>query len=265
MLKELLLNDFKIDLPISGGTGQSINDSIVINTPLKDVASRVEMDVIRCINLKLGRHWRLIGKQHISNTHQTQIEKVRYESKYVEDDQVITETLNMYFDVTSLELSVDEITPNCYVSVGNDARFCMPYQLGWLNFSSSTDNEQVQRGAGLTVAYGAPGTKATIFIYNKSLDMIDPVLTPELFEDEFNAAVHDILSMNPNAETLNAVQKDSYKFQAFDIASDYSAVLIGIKDNHFLKTRVTLANTNDKYVFDCMMQSLSAVIELINN
>ena len=104
MLRNLLKDEFDIDLPISGGMGQSINDPIVIGTPDKLVASRVEMDVLRCINKQLGRHWRLTSKLRINDDLNCHIEKVSFEAKYQEGDKIITDTRNFYFDISSLAL-----------------------------------------------------------------------------------------------------------------------------------------------------------------
>ena len=265
MLRKLLQEDFNIDLPISGGMGQSASDSIVIESPNKNVASRVEMDILRCINKQLGRHWRLVGKLRIHADLNSAIEKVSFEAKYPEDDQIITDTRNFYFDISALALSEEETTPSCYVSVGDDGRFNVPYQLGWVNFTNSIDNETVQAGAGLSVAYDAPCNKVTIFIYDKALAVIDPVIAPTLLEDEFSQARADILTRNPQAKQINSVSEDNFRFSAFDIDGDYSAVMLGIKENNFVKTRATMFETKEQYVFNCLMESLTAITALTNS
>lgn len=264
MLRKLLKDDFDIDLPISGGMGQSISDPIVIDTADNLVASRVEMDVLRCINKQLGRHWRLTKTLRIHDDLNCHIEKVSFEAKYPEGDQIITDTRNFYFDISSLALDKEETTPACYVSVGNDNRFNVPYQLGWVNFTNSIDNEPIQAGAGLSVAYDAPGTKITVFIYDKRIAVIDPVIFPSLLDDEFNQAKADILTRNPQAEQLNSIGDNNFRFSAFDIDGDYSAVMLGIKENNFVKTRSTMSETKDQYAFDCLMESLTAITALTN-
>ena len=265
MLRQLLIDDFKIDLPISGGTGQSIGDPIVIETQHKHVASRAEMDILRCINKQLGRHWRLVGKVRINDDLNCDIEKVSFEAKYPEGDEVITDTRNFYFDISALNLDEDKTTPTCYVSVGEDGRFNVPYQLGWVNFTNSIDNEAVQAGAGLSVAYDAPCNKVTVFIYDKALAVIDPVIAPALLDDEFSKAKADILTRNPQAKQINSVSEDNFRFSAFDIDGDYSAVMLGIKENNFVKTRATMFETKEQYVFTCLMESLTAITALTNS
>ena len=54
-LKELLLKDFNIDLPISGGFGQSKDSPIVILTDNQEEASLTQYQILKCIYTRMMR------------------------------------------------------------------------------------------------------------------------------------------------------------------------------------------------------------------
>ena len=63
MIRELIKADFGIDLPIRGDTTSDRNDPIVIETEVPEHASRVQMDLARCVYRRLNAHWRTLGKR----------------------------------------------------------------------------------------------------------------------------------------------------------------------------------------------------------
>lgn len=49
MLREMLLRDFGVDLKISGGSGNSIDDPMTLEAQTAHDASWTEMEVARCV------------------------------------------------------------------------------------------------------------------------------------------------------------------------------------------------------------------------
>ena len=98
-LRQMLLKEFKKNLPISGGIGQSLDEPIVITTSDPEDAALTQLEVARCIYGFNGRYWRLIERTAVP-TDVGRIEKMSCEIKFIEDDQVITETRNFYFDLS---------------------------------------------------------------------------------------------------------------------------------------------------------------------
>jgi hypothetical protein len=108
MLREMLLRDFGKDLKISGGTGNSIEDPIALDPQSPHDASWTEMEVARCIYGRLGWHWRAIDRSRAGK-----IEKLSCEVRYAEGDEVVTEKRAFYFDVSSIGLNDQDVTPAC--------------------------------------------------------------------------------------------------------------------------------------------------------
>lgn len=257
-LRELLKADFGIDLPISGGSGCSLAEPVIIDSDSPHVMSRVQMEMLRCILMRLGWHWRLSSKELVGPQTEV-IEKVVCEVKYTEEEQVITEIRAFYFDISKLGDEAKKGTPPCNIDLGDAYQIGLPYQLGWLHFSGITNHEQQSPGMGLSMAYGAPFTKVTIYAYNKSHPVIDWENTPEIFDAEFDQAIKDFLTMNPSSEVLADYREDNLIFRSFQTGSAYAVVILSTVKNLFFKLRITMDGTNDRYPFDCLMESLSYI------
>ena len=264
MLKELLEQDFGKSFPISGGDGQSITAPIVIDDESPFNASWIEMEIASCIYLPSQRQWRVIGKELLSDNGKV-IEKVACEVKFPEGDQVVTEKRNFYFDLSNVKLGEMTHTPPCGFRVSEAINFFLPYQLEWLHFNKMTDNEAENPGMGVSVAYSAPHLQATIYIYTKQHEHIHFKDTEALYESEFQTAQADLLTIHPEAKPLNEHRDENMLYKAFDIDNDYSAIMLSTAKNHFFKTRITMSGTNDSYVFDDMMRSLSFISWVVRN
>lgn len=97
-LKEILEEDFGVDLPISGGKGSSKEDPIVINKHEKNDCSSIEYTILNYINLGRGVNWKIV-----------QQEKFIYEERHLEKIRIETVTIgkelssqfeSYYFDIT---------------------------------------------------------------------------------------------------------------------------------------------------------------------
>lgn len=262
MIRELIKADFGIDLPIRGDTTSDRNDPMVIETEVPEHASRVQMDFARCVYRRLDTHWRTLAKEKVIIAGRP-IEKLTHELKFAEGNQVTTSTVAQYFDVSMAVPEPDRITPPCFIDLGNLVPFSVPYQLGWMNYSSILNNELSAPGLGLTIQYGAPHLNLSLYIYNKGSERIDCNETPELFRAEFEAAVSDIVLTHPQAEPGIFRDQDGLLFKAFSIDSAYSCLMLMTARNHFIKVRATQSGTDDGYVFDCLMESLNVIASMI--
>lgn len=252
----MLLRDFGKDLQISGGTGNSIDDPITLNAQSPHDASWTEMEVARCIYGRLGWHWRALER-----TRSGKIEKLSCEVRYAEGNEVITEKRSFYFDVSNIGLGDQDVTPTCGINLGAGTGMGLPYQLGWLHFDGLTNNEEAQAGMGVSVAYGAPSTKATVFIYNKGLAEISSG-NESLLIGEFDQAVADILSAYPDAKKIADRHDGNLIFAAFDIGTAYSIVTLSAVGNHYFKVRATLDPSNEKYTFECLWESVNTILSM---
>lgn len=264
MLRELLKADYGIDLPISGGDGNSKSEPIVIEADTARVASRIQMEVARCIYASLGYHWRAVGKE-ILGTPTGTLEKLICEVKFPEGDLIVTERRAFYFDIDKVEVEPGKGTPPCRISLGDAYPIDLPFQIGWFHFTGLTDNEQQSPGMGISIAYSAPYTKATIYLYNNQLPEIHYRETMDLFVSEFDSAVDDFLTMNPKATQLAESRKDNMIFKSFSVGSAYAIVMLSTINNLFFKVRVTKDGSKDSYVFKCLMESLSYMAAILDS
>lgn len=128
------------------------------------------------------------------------IEKMSCEIKFIEGDQVITETRNFYFDLSAVRLQSDEVLPNTYVSLGDRFGVSLPWQLGWFHFDRLIDNETDNPGLGMSVAYSAPEAKLMIYAYDKEQSQTIIDQPDESVLKEFNQATKDfevVLTCSP--------------------------------------------------------------------
>lgn len=99
ILRELLKADFGIDFPISGGTGASMDSSIVIHYQMPNDYVAVEYGILRCLGIGRRIEWKLI-QQTLLNRDGRKIEQMKIETKQTTATQIITQVENYYFDIT---------------------------------------------------------------------------------------------------------------------------------------------------------------------
>jgi hypothetical protein len=98
-IKQQLLKDFGVDLPIHGGFGNSIENAVVINRRgLNDYVS-VEYSFLRCIGRGRGIEWKLLNQQLVHQDGRT-YDKMKIETTELTPTEVITTIENYYFDIT---------------------------------------------------------------------------------------------------------------------------------------------------------------------
>jgi hypothetical protein len=262
MLREMLKRDFGKEFQISGGFGNSVDDPILLDSRSGSEASWTEMEVARCIYGGLSCHWRLLSRTRVQDSNRP-IERFTCEVKYAEGDEIVTEKRSFYFDLSVVEdVGSQDVTPVAGFNVGGGTGMGLPYQLEWLHFDSLVDNEADCPGLGVSVAYSAPSTKATIYIYNKGVDVVDGERHSEQLEDEFASATRDLLAVNPDARQVSEKFASNLLFRAFEFGSAYSIVTLSTVGNHFFKVRATLDPAHDKYTFDCLWDSVNRILSM---
>ena len=91
-LREIFIKVFDLDLPISGGQGQSVEDPIVIDLEKDGVA--LEYKIIQLIHELGGKKYK-IERQELINQGNRQIDKI----SVILDDEPYG-VRNFYFDIT---------------------------------------------------------------------------------------------------------------------------------------------------------------------
>lgn len=98
-LREMLLVDFEIDFPISGGTGNSRDNPILIHYQVPNDYVGVEYGVLQCLGVGRGIEWKFL--QNLIFEHNgRRIEQMKIETKWRTETELITQIENYYFDLT---------------------------------------------------------------------------------------------------------------------------------------------------------------------
>jgi hypothetical protein len=240
LIRNLLKKDFGLDLNIAGGTGQSADDPIVVKSSSESEASKTEFLVLRGLGKGRGIHWRSLGTAIVSSSPGSIIQR-KIETKDARPEQVISQVENYYFRRS--EAPPSSSPPYADFIAHNDQTISVefPYELSWLHFGELVDYESRQPGMGYSLAYNAPGIKATVYVYPIADDSLS-------YMSELTRARSDIERMYGE----NAIQhewkiqdrKDHvlYYFIPSNEPSSISFILISIRQGHFIKVRCTFVD-----------------------
>jgi hypothetical protein len=99
-LRKLLKADFDIDFPITGGSGNSIDNPIIIQKAEPNDYTSVEYGILKCLGLGRGIEWNFV-KQELIYQNDKRFDKISIETKQMTDTEVITTIENYYFDITN--------------------------------------------------------------------------------------------------------------------------------------------------------------------
>lgn len=98
-LKALLKQDFDIDFPISGGTGDSRDNPIVIHRVEPNDYVSVEYGILRCLGMGRRIEWELVQQEVIHYGGKT-LDQMKIRTKETTLSEIITQVENYYFDIT---------------------------------------------------------------------------------------------------------------------------------------------------------------------
>lgn len=98
-LKELIRQDFNVNLDISGGLGNSIQNPVIIHrTEINDYLG-TEHFILKCLGKGRKVEWKILG-QELLNHNNKNIDKIKIETKEITEYEIITQIENYYFDIT---------------------------------------------------------------------------------------------------------------------------------------------------------------------
>jgi hypothetical protein len=251
-LREFLIKEFGIELPIQGGTGTEDAPIVITATDLQDAVD-VQMQVLGCLGSARRVAWRLkaqevtVAEQRIV---QATIETVGYASQ-----AVIAVHEAIYFGLEALPASsAATALPVATEFVDSRSGVRLPQQLGWLHRGHATDNEPADPGLGWTVTYDALTMKGTVYIYDRGEPLATDDVESERVIGEFQMAVDDALEVNSGAEVKHqAVFRDPAGcgrclLAVLDVPGDsMSAVMLTVRNGCFVKGRVTFDATERQF------------------
>jgi hypothetical protein len=263
-LKELLLRDWGTDLPIRGGYGQSRDAPIVVtSSDAKDVA-RTQMMTLRGIGRGRGVFWRKLDRR-LLGPEWPGIEQFKIETVTIHADQLVTQVENYYFE-TSAATDANRASQDPTVVSHSDATgLLFPYEIDWLHFDGLTDNETHAPGLGVSLAYGAPGVKATIYVYNHGRQDIPNSMTDPWLQAEFENAANDIRVINTDIRAWpDPPNNGAYRVRYYSVgedARDATVLWMTVARGKIIKARLTWTRDHfiDKVVSD-FLRTLLAVV-----
>lgn len=99
-LREILLSDFNLDLPLAGGFGGSKDDPIIILPEARPDYVAVEYAILRCIGIVRRVEWKL-KRQTLLHYKGKTLDQMKIETIETTEAEIITSTVNYYFDVSA--------------------------------------------------------------------------------------------------------------------------------------------------------------------
>lgn len=258
-LHDMLKRDFGYDLPISGGFGKSGNPIVLTTHDPHDAALAMSM-TLRGIGRGRNVFWKSLSRENLSGS-ESQIVQYKIETKEVTQSEVITQTENYFFDVGRVKPPPALLSePIAYL----DQRLglSLPYGIGWFHYDSIIDNERTNAGLGKSIAYSAPESKMTLYIYDKGIKDIPDDLDSPIVVGEFKQAIGDFKSINADAEPWGDVMRSkAFLILAFKVGNNVSLVGLGVIRGSFFKIRVT--NLQDPIYIQNASESLSALVDIL--
>lgn len=238
MIKDLLKQDFGMELDIAGGTGQSNSDPIYVLSQSEQDASLTEYLVLRGIGKGLGIHWRTISVSFVPGM---KVIQRKIETKEVTVTEIITKVVNYYFLRKNLELDNEKINSRHIIYFDKEINIEFPYELSWLHYDGITDySEQDRNDLGYSLAYGAPGIKATVYVYPK----VHADTERDVLELELDSAIAEIKSTYGDDEiehdwggAVSEVDHIYYAYMPKHDSEESSLILIMMKGGGFVKLR----------------------------
>lgn len=237
-LRDMLKMDFGLELNIGGGFGQHRQDPIIVLDRNHVEASMTEMRVLKALGVGRGIHWRFLERNRVEMEH-VSLEQIKIETKEFSVSETITTHSNYYFDVS--RAMTERINLSSVIAFSDPVTHIqLPYELGWLHYDGLIDNEPQAAGLGKSIAYGAPGIKATVYLYDRRRTDIQINAGGSIVGDEFALAVSELMQVHPSARQVCDPSKSNIlHFNIFDIGENISVLAVGVLRGKFIKLRIT--------------------------
>ena len=258
MLRDLLLQDFGLDLPLGAGSGRTATDPIEIATDSLYLATEAQDSIAACLFGAAGHQWRLLAKQ--LDPVRPRVECCRYEIRFLDGERPVAEQRELYFDLTRLGLESGRTTPACGLSLGEEHGFGLPAQFGWLHFERLVRHEAP--GRGLTLHYRARQTEVTLDIY--PVPAGDDDEREAGLQRELEAALARVAAEHPGLQVVSENKAANLRYASFDAGQRFSALALTSWHDHYCRVRLTLTEAAIGLDFQCLMDSLSAMLGYFN-
>ena len=250
-IKQRLFNDFGYDLNIAGGLGQSVDDPIHVLSETEQDAYQTQYMVLRGLGQGRKVIWRTLEINRTSDE-TPQLLQYKIETKDVRDSEIITQIENYYFlvnkTISTSDTGIFLNKPIAHEDLKIVTKF--PRGLSWLHFSEMVGYQSRTPELGYSLAYGAPGVKATIFVYPITNDVSDtPAYLMELKRARMEIIqVHGENAIKQDWEIYDEEDHAVYFYIPQTEPDNISALLVTELHGYFIKVRTTLINEEFMHV-----------------
>lgn len=98
-IRKLLLDDFGVDFPISGGMGNSIENPIVLEKAGMNDYVGTEYAILKYLGIGRGVEWKKLRQEYFIQNDR-HIDIIKIETIQTSEEEIITQIENYYFDFT---------------------------------------------------------------------------------------------------------------------------------------------------------------------
>lgn len=99
-IREMIRNDFGVDLPIGGGSGTRLHDALTIHRTEGSNAAAIEHAYLKHIGLGRGIVWQVM-EQALVYHEDRRIDRVTIMALWYEGERLVRQEETYYFDVTA--------------------------------------------------------------------------------------------------------------------------------------------------------------------
>jgi hypothetical protein len=111
---------------------------------------------------------------------------------------------------------------------------------------------------GQSAAYSAPGIKAMVYLYDRTLKEIPSDIDAPPVRAEFLNALNDLMQINSMATPLGPeIRGQALHLRAFRVQDKASLIGLGVHNGKFVKVRITIFD--DPLLFDLTNESILAL------
>jgi hypothetical protein len=257
-LRDMLKRDFGLELKISGGYGLSRDDPIIVLNSIPFDASMTEMHILRAIGKEHSTIWSTLARTPLEND-RLSLEQITIRTIEVIASEIAIQKKNYYFDI-NMAVARGKVLPTVIAFSDKSSKLRLPYEIGWLHYDGVTDYDAAA-GLGQGIAYGAPGMKATVYVYDRMRTDIPSDIDASVVRSELEVAVSDLMKVQPTASPLAETNSKVLLIQRFNIDGEFSLIALGVCRGKFIKLRITC--TPDPLLVEVVNQSITAFEDVI--
>lgn len=248
-IKAMLLQDFGIDVRISGGEGKR-DDPYVIEACDAEEAALTQWNFLRGLGYGRGTLWRIVEWTSCdvgSATEVLQIEQIHF------GETVVNSTLISYYFDTRAVSGLPHTKQPLTAWRGPPGLPVLPRDLGWLHFDQIMENTGSSNEFDQTIQYNGQGAKAAVYIYSSPrTEAADSHI------EELKLALEVMRQALPNLQApWPPFEAGPFVMAALLSGDDLTMVGIAVIGQYFIKVRLTFFD--DLKMRELMNASLHAL------